>query len=165
MQAEQVRSEGTRYHFTEQQVCEEFVRMGMQQEMAVQFANRYCHSGLTHLELEYLEKNFNVRMDALESRIVGVEARLSDLKDDIKKLDARTDKLDARIDILRAELKEDIKNVKNDLNHEIDNAKSELSVKIDSIEKSNKWIFGLTFTVWITTMGGFIALFVSMYTK
>ncbi|UGQ17918.1 Bdr family repetitive protein [Borrelia sp. RT1S] len=119
MQATQVRSEGTRYHFTEQQVFEEFVKMGMQQEMAVQFANRYCHSELTHLELEYLEKNINIRLNSLEGQLEGVQNRLAELKDDIKKLDA----------------------------------------KIDSLEKNNKWIFGLTFTIWITTMGGFIALF------
>ncbi|AYE36950.1 hypothetical protein DB313_05480 (plasmid) [Borrelia turcica IST7] len=141
MQVTQEQADYTRYHITEQQVYEELIRMGMDKPIAIQFANKYFYNELTQRDLENLEKNFNVRLKALEDRIMGVENRISELKDDIKSLDTK-------IDNVKNELKDDIKNVKN-----------ELSVKIDSLEKNNKWIFGLTFTIWLTTLGGFIALF------
>ncbi|WP_275472554.1 hypothetical protein [Borrelia miyamotoi] len=29
---------------------------------------------------------------------------------------------------------------------------------MSNLEKTNKWIFGLTFALWLTVLGGFIAL-------
>ncbi|AYE37058.1 hypothetical protein DB313_06020 (plasmid) [Borrelia turcica IST7] len=124
----------------------------MDKPIAIQFANKYFYNELTQRDLENLEKNFNVRLKAIEDRIMGVENRISELKDDIKSLDTK-------IDNVKNELKDDIKNVKEDLNHKID------SVKIDSLEKNNKWIFGLTFTIWLTILGGFVALFFSYLHK
>ncbi|AHH11883.1 BDR-repeat family protein (plasmid) [Borrelia coriaceae ATCC 43381] len=124
----------------------------------------------------------------LQAEIQRVEASLqSEIKDLDNKIDNKFNELDNKINTVRNELKSDIKdldnkidNVENNLNNKIDNKFNELDNKIDTVrnelksyvsneislvrrdisnlEKNNKWIFGLTFALWLTILGGFIAL-------
>ncbi|WP_445436366.1 Bdr family repetitive protein [Candidatus Borreliella tachyglossi] len=152
------------------------------QEVAKEVASMFYHNEITYKDLESLEKNFSVSLKALESRVIGVENRLNDLREEIKSIKeeirgAKTElkgdiaKLDSKIDGAKTELKGDINNkidIKvSGLDNKIDTKFSELkseiaivNIRIDNVEKNTKWIFGLTFALWLTVIGGFITLFI-----
>ncbi|WP_434757309.1 Bdr family repetitive protein (plasmid) [Borrelia puertoricensis] len=102
-------------HITEEIIYQEFVKMGMQDFIANDLSKRYYRNELTYKDIEYLESNFNLKLEMLErslkSEIISVKTEL-----------------DNKIDIIRNELKSDIK----DLDNKIDIVESNLNVKIDT---------------------------------
>ncbi|WP_232535982.1 Bdr family repetitive protein, partial [Borrelia sp. A-FGy1] len=115
--------ENTKYHFTEQQLYEELIRMGMQKAMAMHLANKYFHSDIIYNNLQNLGENFKVLLNAMEIRIGGIENFKTEIKGEINKLDTK-------IDNVKKELKEDI----NKLDTKIDNVKAELKEDINKLD-------------------------------
>ncbi|AHH11420.1 DUF1640 domain-containing protein (plasmid) [Borrelia coriaceae] len=173
---------------TQQMVISELIKAGINREIAIDLSYRYYKNELTYKDLEYLENTFNLMLDKVEallqSEIKAVKIDLdnkienvkSELKSDIKDLDNKVDNLEINLNVnienIRSELKLDIKDLDNkienvrselksdikDLDNKIDVKFNELDIKINNLEKNNKWIFGLTFALWLTVLGGFIAL-------
>nr|WP_233780887.1 Bdr family repetitive protein [Borreliella bavariensis] len=102
---------------TEEQIYNEFIRLGMEQLIAQDLSKRYYHNELTYRDLENLEKQFGIKFDNLVSKIDGVE---KNLQKDISNLDTKID------------------TVEKNLNTKIDSVKIELTAKIDGVEKNLK---------------------------
>ncbi|WP_434757126.1 Bdr family repetitive protein (plasmid) [Borrelia puertoricensis] len=161
-------------HITEEVIYQEFVKMGMQDFIANDLSKRYYRNELTYKDIEYLESNFNLKLEMLErslkSEIISVKTELdnkidiirNELKSDIKDLDNKIDivesnlnvkidtkfnELDNKIDNVRSELKSDIK----DLDNKIDVNKMELK----STLRLHGWMFGTLITL---NIGIFLAL-------
>ncbi|WP_246990250.1 Bdr family repetitive protein [Borrelia parkeri] len=144
-------------HITEEIIYQEFVKMGMQDFVANDLSKRYYRNELTYKDIEYLESNFNLKLEMLErslkSEIISVKTELdnkidivrNELKSDIKDLDNKIDSiesnlnvkidtkfkdLDNKIDTVRSELRSDIK----DLDNKIDTVRSELRSDIKDLD-------------------------------
>ncbi|APJ09460.1 Bdr family repetitive protein [Borreliella afzelii] len=140
---------------TEEQIYNEFIRLGMEQLIAQDLSKRYYHNELTYRDLENLEKQFGIKFDNLDFKIDSVE---KNLQKDISNLDAKIDSveknlnakidsveknLNAKIDSVEKNLQKDIANldtkidtVEKNLNIKIDSVKNELNTKIDFVEKN-----------------------------
>ncbi|AHH11313.1 Bdr family repetitive protein [Borrelia coriaceae] len=74
-------------HITEDMIYQEFVKMGMQDYVANELSKRYYRNELTYKDIEYLESNFNLKLEMLErslnSEIVSFKVEL-DNKMDVK---------------------------------------------------------------------------------
>ncbi|XPC97879.1 Bdr family repetitive protein (plasmid) [Borreliella japonica] len=118
---------------SEEQIYNEFIRLGMQQLIAQDLSKRYYHNELTYRDLENLEKQFGIKFDNLVSKIDGVE---KNLQKDISNLDTKIDTVEKNLqkDISNLDIK--IDTVEKNLNTKIDSVKSELTVKIDSVENN-----------------------------
>ncbi|WP_330730386.1 Bdr family repetitive protein [Borrelia turicatae] len=162
-------------HITEEIIYQEFVKMGMQDFVANDLSKRYYRNELTYKDIEYLESNFNLKLEMLErslkSEIISVKTELdnkidavrSELKSDIKDLDNK-------IDTVRSELKSDIK----DLDNKIDTVRSELKSDIKDLDnkidvnkmelKSTLRLHGCMFGTLITlNIGIFLTLMSIVY--
>ena len=148
---------------TYKMVLDELVKAGINKEIADDLAYRYYKNELTYKDLEYLKKNFDIKLKHLEEKIFDSKEEL------INRIDSKFNELDNKIDNIENNLNNKIDNVENNLNNKIDNKFKELDNKIDkntielkkdisNLEKHNKWIFSLTFTLWLTVLSGFIAL-------
>ncbi len=93
---------------TEEQIYNEFIRLGMEQLIAQDLSKRYYHNELTCRDLENLEKQFGIKFENLVSKI----------------------------DSVKSELAVKIDSVEKNLNTKIDNVKSELTNKINTVEKT-----------------------------
>ncbi|WP_420025836.1 Bdr family repetitive protein (plasmid) [Borreliella yangtzensis] len=102
---------------SEEQIYNEFLRLGMEQLIAHDLSKRYYHNNLTYRDLENLEKQFGIKFENLEFKIDTVEKNLN-----------------AKIDTVEKNLQKDIAN----LDAKIDTVKSELNTKIDTVEKNLK---------------------------
>ncbi|WP_418905790.1 Bdr family repetitive protein [Borreliella japonica] len=109
---------------SEEQIYNEFIRLGMEQLIAQDLSKRYYHNELTYRDLENLEKQFGLKFDNLEFKIDTVE---KNLQKDIANLDAKIDTVEKNLDT-----KMDF--VEKNLNIKIDN----LDAKIDTVEKNLK---------------------------
>ncbi|MBB6043759.1 Bdr family repetitive protein (plasmid) [Borreliella yangtzensis] len=122
---------------SEEQIYNEFLRLGMEQLIAHDLSKRYYHNNLTYRDLENLEKQFGIKFENLEFKIDTVE---KNLQKDIANLDAKIDtvekNLNAKIDTVEKNLNAKIDTVKNELTTKIDTVKSELNTKIDTVEKN-----------------------------
>ncbi|WP_247032758.1 Bdr family repetitive protein [Borrelia venezuelensis] len=126
-------------HITEEIIYQEFVKMGMQDFIANELSKRYYRNELTYKDIEYLESNFNLKLEMLErslkSEVISVKTEL-----------------DNKIDIIRNELKSDIK----DLDNKIDVNKMELK----STLRLHGWMFGTLITL---NIGIFLTLMSIVY--
>ncbi|ACH94146.1 Bdr family repetitive protein [Borrelia duttonii] len=127
-------------------VLNELVKAGINREIADDLSYRYYKNELTTKDLQYLESNFNLKLEILERG----------LKADIKELDNKIDKV-------RDELKSDISLVRKDM--EVN--KMELDTKIDKFSsevkgtlKLHAWMFGTIITI---NVGIFLALISMLY--
>ncbi|WAZ72888.1 Bdr family repetitive protein (plasmid) [Borrelia miyamotoi] len=129
---------------TRQMVFNELVKAGINKDIADDLAYRYYKNELTHKNIEFLKENFNIKLEKVESSLkADIEKVETNLKSDIRELNNKID------------------NKLTNLIINVDNVKNEISlVKKDiyNLEKNNKWIFSLTFALWLTVLGGFIAL-------
>ncbi|MBW6186005.1 Bdr family repetitive protein (plasmid) [Borrelia miyamotoi] len=144
---------------TRQMVFNELVKAGINKDIADDLAYRYYKNELTHKDIEYLKENFDIKLEKVESSLkADIEKVETNLKSDIKELDNKINtvenNLNNKIDSVKTELKADIK----ELDNKINTVKNEIKKDISNLEKNNKWIFGLTFALWLTVLGGFIAL-------
>ncbi|ACJ73403.1 RepU (plasmid) [Borreliella afzelii ACA-1] len=118
---------------TEEQIYNEFIRLGMEQLIAQDLSKRYYHNELTYRDLENLEKQFGIKFDNLVSKIDSVE---KNLQKDISNLDTKIDtvekNLNTKIDSVKSELTTKI----DGLETKIDSVKNELNTKIDFVEKN-----------------------------
>ncbi|WP_246990245.1 Bdr family repetitive protein [Borrelia parkeri] len=150
-------------HITEEIIYQEFVKMGMQDFVANDLSKRYYRNELTYKDIEYLESNFNLKLEMLErslkSEIISVKTELDN------KIDIVENNLNVKIDTVRSELKSDIK----DLDNKIDIVRNELKFDIKDLDNKidvNKmelkstlrlhgWMFGILITL---NIGIFLAL-------
>ncbi|AYE37112.1 hypothetical protein DB313_06305 (plasmid) [Borrelia turcica IST7] len=129
-------------HITEQMVIDEFVKIGFNEAIASDIANRYYHNEISYQDLLIIK--------------MELKGDISDVKNELKSdIVAVRNELKSDIVAVRNELKSDITAVRNELKGDI----TLLNVKVDNLDKNNKWLFGLSFAIWLTTIGGFIALF------
>lgn len=140
---------------TQQMVIAELIKAGINRDIAADLSFRYYHNELTYKDIEYLKENFDIKLKHLEDK-------LSNIKDDSdSKIDTVENNLNIKIDIVRNELKSDIAFISNEISlvrKDMEINKIELKKDISNLEKNNKWIFSLTFALWLTILGGFIAL-------
>ncbi|WP_418885729.1 Bdr family repetitive protein [Borreliella tanukii] len=61
---------------SEEQIYNEFIRLGMEQSIAQDLSKRYYHNELTYRDLENLEKQFGLKFDNLIYKIDTVEKTL-----------------------------------------------------------------------------------------
>ncbi|WP_038367280.1 Bdr family repetitive protein [Borrelia duttonii] len=110
---------------TRQMVLNELVKAGINREIADDLSYRYYKNELTTKDLQYLESNFNFKLEILERG----------LKADIRELDTKIDtvenNLNIKMDIKFTELDNKIDTVENNLNNKIDAKFTELDNKID----------------------------------
>ncbi|WP_215541104.1 Bdr family repetitive protein [Borreliella bavariensis] len=130
---------------TEEQIYNEFIRLGMEQLIAQDLSKRYYHNELTYRDLENLEKQFGIKFDNLVSKIDGVE---KNLQKDISNLDTKIDtvekNLNTKIDSVKIELTTKINGVEKNLNTKIDFVEKNLETKIDGMKNEfNAKIDGL----------------------
>ncbi|UPA14296.1 Bdr family repetitive protein [Borrelia turicatae] len=118
-------------HITEEIIYQEFVKMGMQDFIASDLSKRYYRNELTYKDIEYLESNFNLKLEMLErslkSEIISVKTELDN------KIDIKFNELDNKIDIIENNLNIKIDTKFNELDNKIDNVKSELKSDIASV--------------------------------
>ncbi len=69
---------------TEEQIYNEFIRLGMEQLIAQDLSKRYYHNELTYRDLENLEKQFGIKFDNLVSKIDSIEKNLDTKIDSVK---------------------------------------------------------------------------------
>ncbi|WP_041177944.1 Bdr family repetitive protein [Borrelia duttonii] len=175
---------------TRQMVLNELVKAGINREIADDLSYRYYKNELTTKDLQYLENNFNLKLEILErglkaeireldTKIDTVENNLN-IKIDIKfteldnKIDAKFTELDNKIDVKFNELDNKIDTVRKDmevnkmeLDTKIDIKFNELDTKIDKFAsdvkgtfKLHAWMFGTIITI---NVGIFIALISMLY--
>ncbi|WP_040132212.1 Bdr family repetitive protein [Borrelia crocidurae] len=154
---------------TRQMVLNELVKVGINREIADDLSYRYYKNELTIKDLQYLESNFNFKLEILERGLKAdikeldnkIDRVRDELKSDIKELDNKIDKvrdelksdikeLDNKIDKVRDELKSDISLVRKDmevnkmkLDTKIDIKFNELDTKIDKFASEVKGTFKL----------------------
>ncbi|WP_025401048.1 Bdr family repetitive protein [Borrelia crocidurae] len=153
---------------TRQMVLNELVKVGINREIADDLSYRYYKNELTIKDLQYLESNFNLKLEVLER---GLKADIKELDNKIdtvennlnNKIDTKFKELDNKIDKVRDELKSDISLVRKDM--EVN--KMELDTKIDKFAsevkgtfKLHAWMFGTIITI---NVGIFIALISMLY--
>ncbi|OEN15155.1 Bdr family protein [Escherichia coli] len=94
---------------TEEQIYNEFIRLGMEQLIAQDLSKRYYHNELTYRDLENLEKQFGLKFDNLIYKIDTVEKTL---QKDISNLNAKIDgiekNLNDKIDFVEKNLKQNL---------------------------------------------------------
>ncbi|WP_425337270.1 Bdr family repetitive protein [Borreliella tanukii] len=94
---------------SEEQIYNEFIRLGMEQLIAQDLSKRYYHNELTYRDLENLEKQFGLKFDNLIYKIDTVEKTL---QKDISNLDTKIDnvksELNAKIDTVEKTLQKDM---------------------------------------------------------
>ncbi|EEF84059.1 Bdr family repetitive protein [Borreliella spielmanii] len=119
---------------TEEQIYNEFIRLGMEQLIAQDLSKRYYHNELTYRDLENLEKQFGIKFDNLVSKIDSVEKNLDTKIDSVKsELNTKIDGLETKIDSVKNELNTKIDFVEKNLNTKIDGLKNEFNAKIDGL--------------------------------
>ncbi|MBB5141818.1 Bdr family repetitive protein [Borreliella afzelii] len=119
---------------TEEQIYNEFIRLGMEQLIAQDLSKRYYHNELTYRDLENLEKQFGIKFDNLVSKIDSVEKNLDTKIDSVKsELNTKIDGLETKIDSVKNELNTKIDFVEKNLETKIDGLKNEFNAKIDGL--------------------------------
>ncbi len=83
---------------TEEQIYNEFIRLGMEQLIAQDLSKRYYHNELTYRDLENLEKQFGIKFDNLISKIDSAKSELNTKIDFVEK------NLDTKIDGIKTNL-------------------------------------------------------------
>ncbi|ACH95240.1 bdr proitein (plasmid) [Borrelia recurrentis A1] len=160
---------------TRQMVFNELVKAGINREIADDLSYRYYKNELTIKDLQYLESNFNLKLEILErglkAEIRELDTKIDTVENNLNiKIDIKFTELDNKIDTVENNLKSDIK----DLDTKIDAKFTELDNKIDIVRKDielNKmelnsklklhaWMFGTIITI---NVGIFIALISMLY--
>ncbi|ACJ73258.1 RepU (plasmid) [Borreliella afzelii ACA-1] len=119
---------------TEEQIYNEFIRLGMEQLIAQDLSKRYYHNELTYRDLENLEKQFGIKFENLVSKIDSVEKNLDTKIDSVKsELNTKIDGLETKIDSIKNELNTKIDFVEKNLETKIDGLKNEFNAKIDGL--------------------------------
>ncbi|WP_420025565.1 Bdr family repetitive protein (plasmid) [Borreliella yangtzensis] len=104
-------------HVSEEQIYNEFLRLGMEQLIAQDLSKRYYHNNFTYRDLENLEKQFGIKFENLEFKIDSIE----------KNLQKNISNLDANIETVE-------KNLEKQFEIKFDN----FDFKIDTVEKNLK---------------------------
>ncbi|AHH05916.1 BDR-repeat family protein (plasmid) [Borrelia miyamotoi FR64b] len=110
---------------TRQMVLAELIKAGINREIADDLSYRYYKNELTYKDIEYLENNFNLKLEMLER---SLKTEIEKVKDD----------LNNKIDNKFTELDNKIHTVENNLNVKIDNKFTELDNKIDKVRDELK---------------------------
>ncbi|AOW96257.1 Bdr family repetitive protein [Borrelia miyamotoi] len=105
---------------TRQMVLAELIKAGINREIADDLSYRYYKNELTYKDIEYLENNFNLKLEMLER---SLKTEIEKVKDD----------LNNKIDNKFTELDNKIHTVEHNLNVKIDNKFTELDNKIDKV--------------------------------
>ncbi|AHH07805.1 BDR-repeat family protein (plasmid) [Borrelia crocidurae DOU] len=135
---------------TRQMVFNELVKAGINREIADDLSYRYYKNELTTKDLQYLESNFNFKLEILErglrSDIEKVKDALDNKIDTVEnnlnnKIDTKFNELDNKIDIVR----KDIELNKMELDTKIDKFASEVKGTL----KLHAWMFGTIITLTI----------------
>ncbi|AHH07751.1 BDR-repeat family protein (plasmid) [Borrelia crocidurae DOU] len=113
---------------TRQMVLNELVKAGINREIADDLSYRYYKNELTIKDLQYLESNFNLKLEILERG----------LKADIKELDSKIDIVENNLKSDIRDLHNEIDTVENNLNNKIDTKFTELDNKIDKVRDELK---------------------------
>ncbi|ACH95202.1 Bdr family repetitive protein (plasmid) [Borrelia recurrentis] len=138
---------------TRQMVLNELVKAGINREIADDLSYRYYKNELTIKDLQYLESNFNLKLEILER---GLKADIKELDNKIdiiennlnNKIDTKFTELDNKIDKVRDELKSDITSV----SHEVVLIRKDMEVnkmELNSKLKLHAWMFGTIITLTI----------------
>ncbi|WP_040132220.1 Bdr family repetitive protein [Borrelia crocidurae] len=161
---------------TRQMVFNELVKAGINREIADDLSYRYYKNELTIKDLQYLESNFNLKLEILER---GLKAEIEKVKDSLdNKIDTVENNLNNKIDTKFTELDNKIDTKFNELDNKIDTKFNELDNKIDTVEnnlnnkidkfalevkgtfKLHAWMFGTIITI---NVGIFLALISMLY--
>ncbi len=62
---------------SEEQMYNEFIRLGMEQLIVQDLSKKYYHNELTYRDLENLEKQFEIKFDNLVFKIDNVKSELT----------------------------------------------------------------------------------------
>ncbi|AHH07091.1 BDR-repeat family protein (plasmid) [Borrelia crocidurae DOU] len=117
---------------TQQMVLTELIKAGINRDIAVDLSYRYYKNELTYKDLEYLENNFNSKIDKIEDKL---KSEITSTKVELNnKIDTKFNELDNKIDKIEDRLKSEITSTKVELNNKIDTKFNELDNKIDKIE-------------------------------
>ncbi|AHH07130.1 BDR-repeat family protein (plasmid) [Borrelia crocidurae DOU] len=142
---------------TRQMVLNELVKAGINREIADDLSYRYYKNELTTKDLQYLESNFNFKLEILER---GLKVDIEKVKDALdnkidtvennlnNKIDTKFKELDNKIDKVRDELKSDIK----ELDNKIDIVRKDMELnkmELNSKLKLHAWMFGTIITLTI----------------
>ncbi|WP_038359493.1 Bdr family repetitive protein [Borrelia hispanica] len=140
---------------TRQMVFNELVKAGINREIADDLSYRYYKNELTIKDLQYLESNFNLKLEILERGLRSDIEKAKDVLDN--KIDAKFTELDNKIDIIENNLKSDIKELDNKIDivrKDMELNKMELDTKIDKFAsevkgtfKLHAWMFGTIITL------------------
>ncbi|WP_247068082.1 Bdr family repetitive protein [Borrelia puertoricensis] len=161
-------------HVTEEIIYQEFVKMGMQDFIANDLSKRYYRNELTYRDIEYLESNFNLKLEMLErslkSEVIFVKTELDNKIDSVEnnlnaKIDTKFNELDNKIDTKFNELDNKIDNVRNEVSlvrkdmeinrMELDNKLDKTASEFKSTSRLHNWMFGTLITL---NIGIFLAL-------
>ncbi|WP_418905622.1 Bdr family repetitive protein [Borreliella japonica] len=94
---------------SEEQIYNEFIRLGMEQLIAQDLSKRYFHNELTYRDLENLEKQFDIKFDNLIYQINSVKNELTVKIDYVEKnLNTKIENLDSKIDSVEKNLKQNL---------------------------------------------------------
>nr|CAA69689.1 p21 [Borreliella afzelii] len=119
---------------TEEQIYNEFIRLGMEQLIAQDLSKRYYHNELTYRDLENLEKQFGIKYENLVSKNDSVGKNLDPKIDSVKsERNTKTDGLETKIDSVKNELNTKIDFVEKNLETKIDGLKNEFNAGIDGL--------------------------------
>ncbi|ACH94151.1 Bdr family repetitive protein [Borrelia duttonii] len=171
---------------TRQMVLNELVKAGINREIADDLSYRYYKNELTTKDLQYLESNFNLKLEILErglkAEIRELDTKIDTVENNLNiKIDTKFTELDNKIDIIENNLKSDIKELDNKIDKVRDELKSDISLvrkdmevnkmeldtKIDKFAsdvkgtfKLHAWMFGTIITI---NVGIFLALISMLY--
>ncbi|WP_038358595.1 Bdr family repetitive protein [Borrelia hispanica] len=150
---------------TRQMVLNELVKVGIKREIADDLSYRYYKNELTIKDLQYLESNFNLKLEILERSLRSDIEKVKDALDN--KIDTVENNLNNKIDTVENNLNNKIDTVENNLNNKIDTKFNELDNKIDKFAldvkgtfKLHAWMFGTIITI---NVGIFLALISMLY--
>ncbi|WP_051428600.1 Bdr family repetitive protein [Borrelia coriaceae] len=117
-------------HVTEDMIYQEFVKMGMQDFVANDLSKRYYRNELTYKDIEYLESNFNLKLEMLER---SLRAEIMSVKIELdNKIETKFNELDNKIETKFNELDKKI-----DINE----------MKLKSTLRLHNWMFGTIITI------------------
>ncbi|ETZ17056.1 BDR-repeat family protein [Borrelia duttonii CR2A] len=88
---------------TRQMVFNELVKAGINREIADDLSYRYYKNELTIKDLQYLESNFNLKLEILERSLKADIEKVKDALD--TKIDTKFNELDTKIDKFALEVK------------------------------------------------------------
>ncbi|UPA15828.1 Bdr family repetitive protein [Borrelia turicatae] len=144
---------------TQQMVIAELTKAGINRDIAIDLSYRYYKNELTYKDIEFLKKNFDIKLGKVESLL---QAEIKSLKTELDtKIDTVENNFNLKLEKVKTLLQAEIKSVKseldtkidtkfNELDNKIDNVRSELKSDIKDLDnklKLHNWMFGTLITL------------------